>query len=200
MIRLAQLEDEASQGGLSLEGFETQEEITLPSLPEEVVEEEIQITAEAPEQDEQRQAFTTKPEPAAAPSAPSKPQVMSSGTLADELDDEIVEIFLEEADEEHGNISRLLPHWQNNPQDGDTLKDLRRSFHTLKGSGRLVGAVDVGEFAWSFENLLNRVIDKSIKPDKTMFELLEQARNTLPGLFDLFRNGQKPGQDVYHLM
>ena len=195
-----QLEDEASQGGLSLEGFETQEEITLPSLPEEVVEEEIQITAEAPEQDEQRQAFTTKPEPAAAPSAPSKPQVMSSGTLADELDDEIVEIFLEEADEEHGNISRLLPHWQNNPQDGDTLKDLRRSFHTLKGSGRLVGAVDVGEFAWSFENLLNRVIDKSIKPDKTMFELLEQARNTLPGLFDLFRNGQKPGQDVYHLM
>ena len=132
--------------------------------------------------------------------APSKPAAGAQSTLADELDDEIVEIFLEEADEEHGNISRLLPHWQNNPQDMNSLKDLRRSFHTLKGSGRLVGAVDVGEFAWAFETLLNRVLDNSIKPDNAMFELLERARNSLPGLFEMFRNGQKPGQDVYKLM
>ena len=33
---------------------------------------------------------------------------------------------------------------------------MRRSFHTLKGSGRMVGAQLIGEFAWSIENLLNR--------------------------------------------
>ncbi|MBI1423527.1 MAG: response regulator [Gammaproteobacteria bacterium] len=153
-----------------------------------------EIAEQEPEEPTEPQVETPAPVPASAPSVTTQP------TLADELDDEIVEIFLEEADEEHGNISRLLPHWQNNPQDADTLKNLRRSFHTLKGSGRLVGAADVGEFAWAFENMLNRVIDNTIQPDETMFELLEKARTTLPGLFELFRRGQKPGQEVYTLM
>ena len=39
---------------------------------------------------------------------------------------------------------------------------MRRSFHTLKGSGRMVGAQLLGEFCWSVENLLNRIIDKTL--------------------------------------
>jgi chemosensory pili system protein ChpA (sensor histidine kinase/response regulator) len=199
-----QLEEAPEESELTLEGFETQEEITAEPLAEEIDTAEIQVEEiefkeELPELQVQDEEAANAPVPADTIVA-SKSPIAAQGTLADELDDEIVEIFLEEADEEHGNISRLLPHWHTNPQDGETLKDLRRSFHTLKGSGRLVGAVDVGEFAWAFENMLNRVLDNSIKPDDTMFELLERARNTLPGMFDLFRNGQKPGPDVFHLM
>ena len=117
-----------------------------------------------------------------------------------EVDDEIVEIFLEEAEEEHGNIQRLLPQWANNPQDEEALKDLRRSFHTLKGSGRLVGAADVGEYAWAFENMLNRVIDKTIEPGPEMFKVLEQGEQALPEMFELFRNGQRPPQKILTLM
>ncbi|MGD8795743.1 MAG: Hpt domain-containing protein [Thiohalophilus sp.] len=117
-----------------------------------------------------------------------------------EIDDEIIEIFLEEAEEEHGNIQRLLPQWINNQQDEEALKDLRRSFHTLKGSGRLVGAADVGEYAWAFENMLNRVIDKTIVPGPEMFKVLEQAAQALPEMFDLFRNGQRPPQNILTLM
>lgn len=136
--------------------------------------------------------------------APPMPESLAAtpktGTIADELDDEIVEIFLEEAEEEHGNISRLLPKWQNNPDDEESLKDLRRSFHTLKGSGRLVGAVDVGEFAWSYEQMLNRLLDRTIEPSAEMFELLAIARDTLPAMLDLFRSGEKPGQEIFAQM
>ena len=195
-----QLEEDPAESELTFERFETQDEITTQPVVEEV-EEEMASLQQMPEVAEQVEEVAMVPvAPAAEPIAQNKPPVSAQGKLADELDDEIVEIFLEEADEEHGNISRLLPHWQNNPQDANTLKDLRRSFHTLKGSGRLVGAIDVGEFAWAFENMLNRVIDNSITPDNAMFELLDRARNTLPGLFDLFRNGQKPGQEVFKLM
>ncbi len=120
--------------------------------------------------------------------------------IADELDEEIVEIFMEEADEEHANISRLLPAWFNNPENHTALKDLRRSFHTLKGSGRLVGALDVGEFAWAFENMLNRVIDHTIEHSPEMFALMDEARDKLPELLRLFRSGDKPGQDVYNII
>jgi len=140
------------------------------------------------------------PKPVASKPEPIKPAAVSTGSLADELDDEIVEIFLEEAEEEFANSSRLLPRWQNNPADEEALKEMRRSFHTLKGSGRLVGAVDVGEFAWSYENVLNRVIDKTIEPSQQLYDMLERGRKTLPSLLQQFRNSEKPGADVFALM
>jgi len=124
----------------------------------------------------------------------------SASSLADDLDDEIIEIFLEEAEEESGNISNLLPKWQSNPQDEECLKDMRRSFHTLKGSGRLVGAMDLGEFAWAFENMLNRVLDKTVTPDEKMFIILEKANESILSLLDLFKKGQKPPQSIFTLM
>lgn len=189
---------------ISLELAAPVEDINIEAEP--VVEDTAEMEADVPQAPEPA-VVVPEPEPvvSAAPSVNSssasiaQPETEGS-SIADELDDEIVEIFLEEADEEHGNISRLLPHWENNPQDEETLKTLRRSFHTLKGSGRLVGATDVGEFAWAFENMLNRVIDKSVQPDAKMFGLLEGARKVLPDMFELFRTGQKPGQEVFRLM
>ncbi len=146
------------------------------------------------------EAEDTRAKPAPKPVTHNAPARSAPTSLADELDDEIVEIFLEEAEEEQSNISRLLPRWQNNPADEEALKDLRRSFHTLKGSGRLVGANDVGEFAWAYENMLNRIIDRTIEPSAEIYDLLEQARESLPGLLNLFRQGDKPGQKTYLLM
>ncbi|MDH5776720.1 MAG: Hpt domain-containing protein, partial [Gammaproteobacteria bacterium] len=120
--------------------------------------------------------------------------------VPEEIDNEIIEIFLEEAEEEFGNISVRLPAWQSDPSDEAILKELRRSFHTLKGSGRLVGASEVGEFAWAFENMLNRVIDHTIEADQTIFNLLEQARLTLPSLFDMFKTGEGASQEIFNLM
>ena len=117
-----------------------------------------------------------------------------------EIDEEIFEIFLEEAEEEYENISRLLPLWKSNPDDMASLKDMRRSFHTLKGSGRLVGANDLGEFAWAFENMLNRVIDKTIQPTAELFELMDRGLAALPVLYDLLKEAKRPDQNIFSLM
>ncbi|MEJ2438524.1 MAG: Hpt domain-containing protein [Gammaproteobacteria bacterium] len=194
---------EADENELVLEGFGDTGEVSLTPELGDTSEKEAELPVS--QESSQLEPTPQEPVPAAPESANPEPAAATmpekdKSTIADELDDEIVEIFLEEADEEHGNISRLLPHWENNPHDEETLKTLRRSFHTLKGSGRLVGAVDVGEFAWAFENMLNRVIDKSVEPDAVMFGLLESARKILPDMFELFRTGQKPSQGVFKLM
>ncbi len=118
----------------------------------------------------------------------------------DEIDEEIIEIFLEEAEEEHQNISNLLSQWEADVSNENALKDMRRSFHTLKGSGRLVGAKDLGEFAWAFENMLNRVIDNTVEVSPVMFEVLHHGRDTLPRLFELFKTGVRADQSVLALM
>ena len=42
-----------------------------------------------------------------------------------------------------------------NPGDVSELTTLRRAFHTLKGSSRMVGLTEFGEAAWSLEQVLN---------------------------------------------
>ncbi|MGH8215986.1 MAG: Hpt domain-containing protein [Rhodanobacteraceae bacterium] len=98
------------------------------------------------------------------------------------IDEEIREVFVEEVGEEIANINVNLPAWKANPDDLETLKNLRRSFHTLKGSGRLVGAMALGEFSWKIENMLNRVLDRTIAPDDNVQEVVDAAVATLPKL------------------
>jgi chemosensory pili system protein ChpA (sensor histidine kinase/response regulator) len=98
------------------------------------------------------------------------------------IDEEIREVFVEEVGEEIANINVNLPAWKSNPEDLDALKSVRRSFHTLKGSGRLVGALALGEFSWKVENMLNRVLDQTIKPDHNVLALVDVAVATLPKL------------------
>ncbi|MCW9089325.1 MAG: Hpt domain-containing protein [Gammaproteobacteria bacterium] len=132
---------------------------------------------------------------ASAEKLPTTPAAERASTGV-EVDDEILEIFIEEAEEELESISQMLPAWSRDPSDEESLKTLRRSFHTLKGSGRLVGALEVGEFAWAFENMLNRVIDGAATPTATMFDLLEQALEVLPELIEQFRSGKTPEADA----
>ncbi|MDR9436539.1 MAG: Hpt domain-containing protein [Thiohalophilus sp.] len=160
---------------------------------------------EPADDDSQSWRGAAEPEPEPEPESPAEPEASApsasqSAPAIDEVDDEIIEIFMEEAEEEHANIQRLIPQWINNQQDEEALKDLRRSFHTLKGSGRLVGASDVGEFAWAFENMLNRVIDKTITPGPEMFQVLERAEQSLPEMFALFTKKERPPQTILALM
>jgi chemosensory pili system protein ChpA (sensor histidine kinase/response regulator) len=101
-------------------------------------------------------------------------------TGSDDIDDEIREVFVEEVQEEIDNLRRQLPLARADLADLELLKPIRRSFHTLKGSGRLVGATALGEFSWRVENMLNRVLERSIQPSMAVHDLLDRAVGALP--------------------
>lgn len=123
-----------------------------------------------------------------APASPVAPAA-APHALSEDIDAEILEIFIEESTEELANIKDSLPRWLADEEDRDALADMRRSFHTLKGSGRLVGAMRIGEFAWAFENVLNRVIDGTVARSATVCALLERAVRVLPELIAQIRDG-----------
>jgi len=125
---------------------------------------------------------------------------VEANLLDDTIDDEIIEIFMEEADEAYELISKLLPLWLDNTSDDSALKEIRRAYHTLKGSGRLVGAAELGEFAWAFENMLNRVIDNTVNIGPEIIELMPKGKEALPELFELFKTKSKAGEDILILM
>jgi len=107
-----------------------------------------------------------------------------------EVDPQFLELFIEEAKEEITSIQQAFPQWDQNPMDLESLASLRRSFHTLKGSGRMVGARLIAEFGWSIENLLNRIIDKTLTRTPGMMTLLRTAVAALPQLVEQLETGR----------
>ncbi len=120
--------------------------------------------------------------------------------LSDDADEEILEIFIEEAMEEMASLNEQIPLWEKDHGNEEALSTIRRSFHTLKGSGRLIGAELIGEFSWNFENMLNRVIDKSRPLNQDVFNILGEALGVLPQLIEQLKGNQEPIPGIYHLM
>src|SRR5690606_1651441 len=57
------------------------------------------------------------------------------------------------------------------------LTTIRRGYHTLKGSSRMVGLTAFGELAWSFEQLLNFWLGENRPANDTLAELIEVSAN-----------------------
>jgi chemosensory pili system protein ChpA (sensor histidine kinase/response regulator) len=116
------------------------------------------------------------------------------------VDPQFVELFIEEAKEEIASIQNSFPQWDQNPMDLESLALMRRSFHTLKGSGRMVGARSIAEFGWSIENLLNRIIDKTLSRTPGMMALLRSAVAVLPALVEQLETGRSGPAPIEALM
>src|ERR1700729_2588123 len=116
------------------------------------------------------------------------------------VDPQFVELFIEEAKEEIASVQNSFPLWDQNPMDLESLSSMRRSFHTLKGSGRMVGARAIAEFAWSIENLLNRIIDKTLSRTPGMMALLRNSVASLPQLVEQLETGRPVATPTEALM
>ncbi|SNY31837.1 chemosensory pili system protein ChpA (sensor histidine kinase/response regulator) [Pseudomonas sp. LAMO17WK12:I6] len=139
-------------------------------------------------------------------SAVNPPALITPGSLMppplDEapVDDELREVFLEETDEVLEVLHEYLPRWTADTHDRAALTELRRAFHTLKGSGRMVRALILGELAWAVENLLNRVLEHSVEPGAQVQQLLTDTVLLLPELISEFATQrQRQRSDVDQL-
>jgi chemosensory pili system protein ChpA (sensor histidine kinase/response regulator) len=115
-------------------------------------------------------------------------------------DPELVRLFIEEATEEVAKIQQRFPVWDRNPLENEALLAVRRSFHTLKGSGRMVGARHVSEFGWAVENLLNRIIEGTLQRSPPVLELLRSAVGLMPQLVSELAQDQEGRTDVTQLV
>ncbi|SDQ89651.1 chemosensory pili system protein ChpA (sensor histidine kinase/response regulator) [Pseudomonas grimontii] len=107
------------------------------------------------------------------------------------IDDELRDVFLEETDEVLEVLHRHLP----NSADKIAQGEMRRAFHTLKGSGRMVRALVLAELAWAVENLLNRVLERSVALGPEIQQVLDDAVALLPELIADFATGDQHQRD-----
>ena len=176
-----------AQGCLeALEG--AQQAAEIPVAPEQQVAEYAKTLHIERSQEE-------KPLAQAAQGGSSAPPPLVQPDL-DKPEAEFLELFIEEAKEEIASIEQEFPKWEEDADNSESLAIVRRSFHTLKGSGRMVGADTIGEFAWSIEDLLNRVINSTLTRTDEIVEFVAKCVDVLPRLVDALEQGTDPQVDI----
>jgi chemosensory pili system protein ChpA (sensor histidine kinase/response regulator) len=99
-----------------------------------------------------------------------------------EIDEEMIEIFREEAEELLRNIGENLGILANKPNDHDALLEIRRSAHTFKGSAGIVGLKKPSRLAHRVEDLLDHLAENHIDGTERIFKLLLNATDCLAAL------------------
>ena len=135
-----------------------------------------------------------------APAAALLPENLSPENLlpenvpldgAGDTDPEMLEIFLEEAGEVLTTIADTAPQSSSNPQDQELLTTLRRAFHTLKGSGRMVGLKNIGEAAWAVEQVFNEMSAQQRPGTADLYRLVDYAHTDFTRWIDELREHQQ---------
>ncbi len=131
-------------------------------------------------------AITTTP--AAAAPIPVEEDLAEEDLAVEELaeaeldgDEDMLEIFLEEAQEVLGTLRTNLALSQLHLESREPLVTIRRGLHTLKGSGRMVGLVELGEVAWAMENSMNIWLDNAKSATPELLKFLSAAEQLFQG-------------------
>ncbi|MBL8446248.1 MAG: Hpt domain-containing protein [Zoogloeaceae bacterium] len=128
--------------------------------------------------------------------APSAQAQALLATPEDALDAELLAIFVEEAHEVLATITRNLEESLANPANNVALTTIRRGFHTLKGSGRMVGLKDLGEAAWALEQTLNRWLQAEWPPTPELHAVIGQAHQLFAAWIAQLEAGGPAGRDA----
>ncbi|MFI7868579.1 Hpt domain-containing protein, partial [Ectopseudomonas khazarica] len=192
-LSLEQLSETPQWDELELADLELPE-VELPSAPE------VAPPAAEAEADKPLSMADVMAAPVQAinpPAADVPPSLLPPPADEEPVDEELLEVFIEEAGEVLETIAEYLPQWQADTDNKDALIEVRRAFHTLKGSGRMVRALVIGELAWSIENLLNRVLDRSIEPAAPVQQVVLDVVALMPALVEEFAaKAQRQRDDV----
>lgn len=112
------------------------------------------------------------------------------------FDDDIIEIFIEEAEEVVETINSLYPDWHSDPGNKECLEEIRRAFHTIKGSGRMVQADQISNLAKAMEDVLEKSISGSIMINSGLIDLVDRVRAVVPSMIESFKRREAVAEEL----
>ncbi|TKA89943.1 hypothetical protein FAZ79_04525 [Guyparkeria sp. SB14A] len=107
-----------------------------------------------------------------------------------EQDEDILQIFLDEADELLEQADAYLAHWRVHPHDLESIRLLHRNLHTLKGGARMAGLLNLGDVAHHLEGRLDLARRDESTDNEPLVALVQHSYDVIAGLLDRVRNQQ----------
>lgn len=105
----------------------------------------------------------------------------------DDVDEEILSIFIEEADELLESIDLSIHDWNSNRNAPVHLENLLRHLHTIKGGSRMAGLNSLGEYSHKFETFLIDIQRASAPVDDEFFADLNRRQDEVVRRVEIYR-------------
>ena len=146
-------------------------------------------------------AAPVEPVVAEAPPAPTPvPAAATEATVDEPADAELLDIYLEEARDILSTLGEHIETCRDEPHQRDSLTVIRRSFHTLKGSGRMVGLTYLGEVAWAIEQVMNKWLQEDRPASPALLDFIELACQGFSRWVDALSREGRAEVDADHLL
>jgi chemosensory pili system protein ChpA (sensor histidine kinase/response regulator) len=106
--------------------------------------------------------------------AAAEPGPLSAGpaVFTDDLDADLLPVFLEEGADLLPQVGEALRTWQHNPADLAQAQGLLRVLHTVKGSARMAGAMRLGQHCHEIETHIENMVHEGSTSPQAFDELL----------------------------
>ncbi|MES2934291.1 MAG: Hpt domain-containing protein, partial [Pseudomonadota bacterium] len=132
-----------------------------------------------PDFSESVEALSSVYAPVITPVVAEQIAVPAAPVSDDAIDAELLEIFMLEAEEVLAYVKQTIPESRGNSHSQEHLTTLRRSFHTLKGSGRMVGLTVFAEAAAAIEQVMNLWLSEARAGSADLYALLDKSYEVL---------------------
>ena len=114
---------------------------------------------------------------------------------ADDIDEEMVEIFLEEALELQEVMDTAMQSWSDDAMDMSQIPVLHRTLHTIKGGARMAGVNSLGNLSHAMESFLGGLEQGSIKASEAALSLAQRSADYIGSQIDALKAGSPIGAD-----
>lgn len=117
-----------------------------------------------------------------------------SHEIEEDLDAELVAIFIEEATDYFPELDALLRNWFDHPQNTESANALLRIMHTLKGGARMAGCKALGQHFHQMESEIEQLADMPNRDGEKIAQLFlayDFAASALAKLKNQSQNGDE---------
>ena len=132
--------------------------------------------------------------------AAATPTPPAGGLPAGWENEDLQEVFLEEAQEVLETLRTNLEISLLHLDSREPLLTIRRGFHTLKGSSRMVGLTDFGEVAWAIERAMNKLLDSGKPATPGLLGFISTAGRLFQAWVGKLNKGETPALDYADLL
>lgn len=118
------------------------------------------------------------------------------------LNQELLDIFLEEATDLLNQISITIENWSTDLNNKALFADLKRDLHTLKGSARMVNQSDLSALAHELESFCEFLLSGFVETNKNAYDLICKGQDRMHIIVENLRKKEKlpDTKDILNLL
>ncbi|WP_456049268.1 Hpt domain-containing protein [Acinetobacter halotolerans] len=117
-------------------------------------------------------------------------QQLQSAEANRDFDPDLLDIFLEEADELLAGIDTDLNTWTADAQNLNALKNLMRYLHTLKGGANMIQAHHIGLIAHELETIYEKLINQQLQSTPAIVAIIRSVQDDISDRIQTIRDQQ----------